>query len=106
MITFTSLSVTSLQYGSTNAQNRLGVSFLGKAGFDVSDGGLICSFCKGSNEGPPLSDFILGIPITFGSTGFPEFGFNFLMERMSFDEMPRFPGDGGPYKSRYHFYQG
>ena len=87
-----------MQYGSTNAQNRLGVSFLGNAGFEASAGGLICSFCNGSKEGPPLSDFNLGIPITFGSTGFPLLVFNFLMDRMSLDEIPRLPGDGGPYK--------
>ena len=40
------------------------------------------------------------MPITFGSTGLPELDFNFLIDRMSFDEIPLFPGDGGPYELR------
>ena len=91
-----SLSHTSLQYGSTNAQNRLGVSFLGSAGLEAAGGGRICSFCSGSNDGPTLSVFNLGIPITLASTGFPEEDFSFLTDRTSFDDMPLFPGEGGP----------
>ena len=64
---------------------------------DASAGGRICSFCNGSKDGPPLSDFNFGIPITLGSIGFPLLVFSFLIDRMSFDEIPRLPGDGGPY---------
>ena len=63
---------------------------------DASAGGRICSFCNGSKDGPPLSDFSLGIPITLGSIGFPLLVFSFLIDRMSFEEIPRLPGDGGP----------
>ena len=96
-ITLTSLCVTSLQQGSTNAQKRLGVSFLGNAGFEASAGGLICSFCNGSKDGPPLSDFSFGIPMTFASIGLPLLDFKFLIDLMSLEEIPRLPGDGGPY---------
>ena len=48
----------------------------------------------------PETDFNLGIPITFASIGFPLLVFNFFIERMSFEEIPRFPGDGGPYKEK------
>ncbi len=63
--TLMSSGVIGAQYGSTKAQNRFGVSFLGTDGFDVSEIGRICSFCNGSNDGAEFSVLSFGIPTTF-----------------------------------------
>ena len=35
--------------------------------------------------------------MTFASIGLPLLDFNFLIDLMSLEEIPRLPGDGGPY---------
>jgi hypothetical protein len=95
--TLMSSGVIGAQYGSTKAQNLLGVSFLGSAGFAVSFTGRICSFCKGSKD-KTFSDLTFGIPISFpDSDDCPgKDVFNFFAERPSFPRRPRFSGDPGP----------
>lgn len=97
------------QYGSTNAQNRLGVSFFGNEGLVVSLSGRICSFCKGSKVGTCLSDLTLGNPmILAGSPCFPDPDAADPVEALNrlapwvgevaveLEEAPRLAGDPGP----------
>ena len=92
-----SSGVIGAQYGSTKAQNRFGVSFLGTVGFEVSEIGRICSFCNGSNEGAAFSVLSFGMPTTLTESESFEFGnvFSFLTDRLSLAFRLRLPGDPG-----------
>lgn len=100
-LTLISSGVMGAQYGSTKAQNRLGVSFLGKGGLAVSFKGRICSFCNGSNVGTDCSFLILGNVNTvfdLSPMGFPAVLNRFAPSRPPIEPeaAPRFPGEAGP----------